>query len=188
MYIIRLKIYNKLKSKNQSSGSLITFFKMKVLKVQISTSIVALLICCAAPPQDNITGYDTTAVISPAEPTSTDEQTTAQSNDEQSGGESTIAKFELDVEKRPAIPGDLTYEGQVTDEESGYSQFYTLKIRPDLSSASIGGGPYNTLQDQGGGVYMWLDGTIIGMSILPMRDKCVIYGSEGEYFCTLYRR
>jgi len=30
--------------------------------------------------------------------------------------------------------------------------------------------------------------TIIGMSFKPMKDRCIVYGSDGGYFCTLYRR
>jgi protocatechuate 3,4-dioxygenase beta subunit len=82
---------------------------------------------------------------------------------------------------------EYVYEGTVSDPESGYSQDYTMYIRPDLSAASIGGGPYYPVEDQGDGSYMWLDGTIMGMSFRPMQDKCVVYDSDGNYFCTLYR-
>lgn len=82
----------------------------------------------------------------------------------------------------------LSYEGTVTDELNNITQDYVLKIKPDWSSASIGGGPYTTIQNQGNGVYMWMDGSIIGMSFKPLKDKCIVYGSEGDYFCTLYRK
>jgi hypothetical protein len=42
-------------------------------------------------------------------------------------------------------------------------QYYILKIKSDFSAASIGGGRYTTIEDQGDGSYMWLDGTIIGI-------------------------
>ena len=83
---------------------------------------------------------------------------------------------------------ELVYEGNMNDERSGISQHYVLRIRPDLGSASIGDGPFNRLEDQGDGSYMWVDGTIIGMSIKPGKGSCVVYGSDGSYFCTLFRR
>lgn len=89
------------------------------------------------------------------------------------------------VEKLPDI---ITYEGTMNDNQSGISQDYTLYIKSDFSSASIGGGPYNRIEDQRDGSYMWLDGTIIGMSFKPMKNKCIIYGNDGSYFCTLYRK
>lgn len=82
---------------------------------------------------------------------------------------------------------EIVYEGTVTDSQSGYSQDYIMYLRPDLSAASIAGGPFYPVEDQGDGSYMWLDGTIIGMSFRPMQDRCVIYDSDGNYFCTLYR-
>lgn len=82
----------------------------------------------------------------------------------------------------------LTYEGTATDEQSGLSQSYTLSIASDFSSASIGGGPYTSLQDQGNGSYMWTDGTIIGMNFKLMNGRCILYGPEGDYFCTLYKK
>ena len=85
-------------------------------------------------------------------------------------------------------PTEIVYEGTMTDNQSGISQDYTLYIKSDFSSASIGGGPYNRIEDQRDGSYMWLDGTIIGMSFKPMKNKCIIYGNDGSYFCTLYRK
>lgn len=85
-------------------------------------------------------------------------------------------------------PIEIKYEGTMTDNQSGISQEYTLYIKPDFSSASIGGGPYNRIEDQRDGSYMWLDGTIIGMSFKPMSDRCIVYGSDGNYFCTLYSK
>jgi hypothetical protein len=85
-------------------------------------------------------------------------------------------------------PAEIVYEGTMTDNQSGISQDYTLYIKSDFSSASIGGGPYNRIEDQRDGSYMWLDGTIIGMSFKPMKDKCIVYGNDGSYFCTLYRK
>ena len=85
-------------------------------------------------------------------------------------------------------PTEIVYEGTMTDNQSGISQDYTLYIKSDFSSASIGGGPYNRIEDQRDGSYMWLDGTIIGMSFKPMKDRCIVYGSDGSYFCTLYRK
>ena len=86
------------------------------------------------------------------------------------------------------LPDLITYEGTMTDNQSGISQDYTLYIKSDFSCASIGGGPYNRIEDQRDGSYMWLDGTIIGMCFKPMNDKCIVYGSDGSYFCTLYRK
>ena len=85
-------------------------------------------------------------------------------------------------------PTEIIYEGTMTDNQSGVSQDYTLYIKSDFSSASIGGGPYNRIEDQRNGTYLWLDGTIIGMSFKPMKDRCIVYGSDGSYFCTLNRK
>ena len=85
-------------------------------------------------------------------------------------------------------PAEIIYEGMATDNQSGTSQNYTLYIKSDFSAASIGGGAFTRIEDQGNGVYMWLDGTIIGMSFRPMSNKCIIYGSDGNYFCTLYKK
>ena len=85
-------------------------------------------------------------------------------------------------------PSEFVYEGTATDNQSGISQDYTLYIKSDFSSASIGGGPYNRIEDQRDGTYLWLEGTIIGMSFKPMKDRCIVYGNDGEYFCTLYRK
>ena len=83
---------------------------------------------------------------------------------------------------------EIVYQGTMTDNQSGVSQDYTLYLKSDFSAASIGGGPYIRIEDQRDGTYMWLDGTIIGMSFKPMKDRCIVYGSDGGYFCTLYRR
>ena len=83
---------------------------------------------------------------------------------------------------------EIVYQGTMTDNQSGISQDYTLYLKSDFSAASIGGGPYIRIEDQRDGTYMWLDGTIIGMSFKPMKDRCVVYGSDGGYFCTLYRK
>ena len=83
---------------------------------------------------------------------------------------------------------EIVYQGTMTDNQSGISQDYTLYLKSDFSAASIGGGPYIRIEDQRDGTYMWLDGTIIGMSFKPMKDRCIVYGSDGGYFCTLYRR
>ena len=120
------------------------------------------------------------------------ETETASSADEE------ITVVESDQPQHEPTPGDgssgnnqaaseIVYEGTVTDSQSGYSQDYIMYLRPDLSAASIAGGPFYPVEDQGDGSYMWLDGTIIGMSFRPMQDRCVIYDSEGNYFCTLYR-
>ena len=85
-------------------------------------------------------------------------------------------------------PAEIIYQGTMTDNQSGVSQDYTLYLKSDFSAASIGGGPYIRIEDQRDGTYMWLDGTIIGMSFKPMKDRCIVYGSDGGYFCTLYRR
>ena len=85
-------------------------------------------------------------------------------------------------------PAEIVYQGTMTDNQSGVSQDYTLYLKSDFSAASIGGGPYIRIEDQRDGTYMWLDGTIIGMSFKPMKDRCIVYGSDGGYFCTLYRR
>ena len=84
--------------------------------------------------------------------------------------------------------GFLTFEGTMNDEQSGITQDYKLLIKSDWSHASIGGGPFFRIEDQGNGAYMWIDGSIIGMSFKYLNDKCIIYGSEGDYFCTLYKR
>ncbi len=85
-------------------------------------------------------------------------------------------------------PAEIIYQGTMTDNQSGVSQDYTLYLKSDFSAASIGGGPYIRIEDQRDGTYMWLDGTIIGMSFKPMKDRCIVYGSDGGYFCTLYRK
>ncbi len=82
----------------------------------------------------------------------------------------------------------ISYEGTMRDDQSGISQDYTLKLKKDFRSASIGGGPYTRIEDQGDGSYLWIDGTIIGMSFKPMQQSCTVYGSDGSYFCTLYRK
>jgi len=87
-----------------------------------------------------------------------------------------------------AQPAEIVYQGTMTDNQSGVSQDYTLYLKSDFSAASIGGGPYNRIEDQRDGTYMWLEGTIIGMSFKPMKDRCIVYGSDGGYFCTLYRK
>ncbi len=86
------------------------------------------------------------------------------------------------------ISNELTYEGSASDPQSGITQYYTLKIKSDFSAASIGGGPYTIIEDQGDGSYMWLDGTIIGMSFRPSKNSCAVFSSDGSYFCTLYRQ
>lgn len=83
---------------------------------------------------------------------------------------------------------EIIYEGDVYDDFNGISQHYILKIKSDFSAASIAGGAYSRLENQGNGVYVLLDGAIIGMSIQPGKTKCIIYGSDGNYFTTLYRR
>ena len=85
-------------------------------------------------------------------------------------------------------PAEIVYQGTMTDNQSGVSQDYTLYLKSDFSAASIGGGSYVRIEDQRDGTYMWLDGTIIGMSFKPMKDRCIVYGSDGGYFCTLYRK
>jgi hypothetical protein len=87
-----------------------------------------------------------------------------------------------------SLPAEIVYQGIMTDNQSGVSQDYTLFIKSNFSSASIGGGPFNRIVDQRNGTYLWLEGTIIGMSFRPMSDKCVVYGSDGNYFCTLYKK
>ena len=82
----------------------------------------------------------------------------------------------------------ISYEGTMRDDQSGISQDYLLKLKKDFSSASIGDGPYTRIEDQGDGSYLWIDGTIIGMSFKPMQQSCTVYGSDGSYFCTLYRK
>lgn len=85
-------------------------------------------------------------------------------------------------------PTDFIYEGSATDNQNGITQNYILYVKSDFSAASIGGGPYTQIEDQGNGSYMWLGGTIIGMSFKPLKDRCIIYASDGGYFCTLYRK
>ncbi len=77
---------------------------------------------------------------------------------------------------------------QTNTYSSSITQDYKLLIKSDWSHASIGGGPFFRIEDQGNGAYMWIDGSIIGMSFKYLNDKCIIYGSEGDYFCTLYKR
>jgi hypothetical protein len=105
-----------------------------------------------------------------------------QSSDEGSSGNDESSNAE-DMDK-----SELIYSGTMNDPESGITQDYTLKIRPDFTAASIGGGPYITIEDQGDGSYMWLGGTIIGMSFKPSNNSCIVFGSDGSYFCTLYRQ
>jgi hypothetical protein len=86
------------------------------------------------------------------------------------------------------ISNELTYEGSASDLQSGITQYYTLKIKSDFSAASIGGSPYTIIENQGDGSYMWLDGTIVGMSFKPSKNSCALFGPDGSYFCTLYRQ
>jgi hypothetical protein len=101
---------------------------------------------------------------------------------------STAPEVEETTTQENTYSNDLTYSGSASDPQSGITQYYTLKIKSDFSAASIGGGPYTIIEDQGDGSYMWLDGTIIGMSFRPSKNSCAIFGSDGSYFCTLYRQ
>jgi len=101
---------------------------------------------------------------------------------------STTPEVEETTTQENTISNELTYEGSASDPQSGITQYYTLKIKSDFSAASIGGGPYTIIEDQGDGSYMWLDGTIIGMSFKPSKNSCAVFGSDGSYFCTLYRQ
>ena len=103
------------------------------------------------------------------------------------GLENSSSTTEQSNKSEEQISNDLSYTGTATDSQSGITQEYTLRIKSDFRSASIGGGPFTTIEDQGDGSYMWLDGTIIGMSFRPSKNSCTIYGSDGSYFCTLYR-
>ena len=82
---------------------------------------------------------------------------------------------------------NIVYSGSITDHQTGATQHYVLEIKPDLKSASIGGGPFTPLEDQGDGSYMWIDGTIMGMKIKPTKASCTVYDSDGGYFTTLYK-
>lgn len=109
-------------------------------------------------------------------------ETIGQSNDEGSNENDESANADA-IDNR-----DIVYSGTMNDPQSGITQDYTLKIKPDFSAASIGGGPFVTIEDQGDGSYMWLGGTIIGMSFKPSNNSCMVFGSDGSYFCTLYRQ
>jgi hypothetical protein len=106
--------------------------------------------------------------------------------------QNSIEQEDEQTDKNGDIVGDysniITYKGTVNDSESGFSQDYTLYIKSDFSAASIGGGPYYKIEDQNDGTYLWLDGTIVGMSFRPMKNKSIIYGSDGGLFCTLYKK
>jgi hypothetical protein len=82
---------------------------------------------------------------------------------------------------------NIVYSGSVTDQQKGATQHYVLEIKPDLKSASIGGGPFTSLEDQGDGSYIWIDGTIMGMKIKPTKASCTVYDSDGGYFTTLFK-
>ena len=101
---------------------------------------------------------------------------------------STAPAVEETTTQENTYNNELTYEGSASDPQSGITQYYTLKIKSDFSTASIGGGPYTIIEDQGDGSYMCLDGTIIGMSFRPSKNSCAVFGSDGSYFCTLYRQ
>lgn len=101
---------------------------------------------------------------------------------------STAPEVEETTTQKNTYSNELTYSGSASDPQSGITQYYTLKIKSDFSAASIGGGPYTIIEDQGDGSYMWLDGTIIGMSFRPSKNSCAVFGSDGSYFCTLYRQ
>ena len=104
------------------------------------------------------------------------------------GNTSSSTENEETTAQDNSYSNELTYEGSASDPQSGITQYYTLKIKSDFSAASIGGGPYTIIEDQGDGSYMWLDGTIIGMSFRPSKNSCAVFGSDGSYFCTLYRQ
>lgn len=99
-----------------------------------------------------------------------------------------INNIEYNDTSNESVYKDINYYGTVMDEQSGISQNYTLQIKPDFYTASIANGPYNRIEDQGDGSYMWVEGSMVGMSFRPYEDKCVVYGSDGNYFCTLYRQ
>jgi hypothetical protein len=101
---------------------------------------------------------------------------------------STAPVVEETTTQENTYSNELTYAGSASDPQSGITQNYILKIKSDFSAASIGGGPYTIIENQGDGSYMWLDGTIIGMSFRPSKNSCALFGSDGSYFCTLYRQ
>jgi hypothetical protein len=101
---------------------------------------------------------------------------------------STAPVVEETTTQENTYSNELTYAGSASDPQSGITQNYILKIKSDFSAASIGGGPFTIIEDQGDGSYMWLDGTIIGMSFRPSKNSCAVFGSDGSYFCTLYRQ
>lgn len=87
---------------------------------------------------------------------------------------------------------DFVYTGTAKD-EIGNTVVYTLRVKPDLSSASImpsSSSQINYLQIEHikNGVYQWIEGTIAGLKLAPEKSQCTLYKFDGKYFCTLYRQ
>lgn len=85
---------------------------------------------------------------------------------------------------------DLEYEGDASD-EVGNTSHIRLHIKPDFSEASMGNesgnGPYLHLRGLVGGIYQFIEGTVLGIEFHPMLNSCTVYNTAGSYFCTLYR-
>jgi hypothetical protein len=64
---------------------------------------------------------------------------------------STAPEVEETTTQENTYSNELTYSGSASDPQSGITQYYTLKIKSDFSAASIGGGPYTIIEDQGDG-------------------------------------
>jgi hypothetical protein len=145
------------------------------------TLICLILLGCNQP--ENIPASTNTVTTSPA-PVIENSQPEPQIDNTPS----TAPVVEETTTQENTYSNELTYAGSASDPQSGITQNYILKIKSDFSAASIGGGPYTIIEDQRDGSYMWLDGTIIGMSFRPSKNSCALFGSDDSYFCTLYRQ
>jgi hypothetical protein len=152
-----------------------------IKKPSLITLTCMIVFGCNQP--ENIPTSTNTVTTSPA-PQTENRQTEPQIDNTPS----TAPEVEEITMQENTYSNELTYSGSASDPQSGITQYYTLKIKSDFSAASIGGGPYTIIEDQGDGSYMWLDGTIIGMSFRPSKNSCAVFGSDGSYFCTLYRQ
>lgn len=80
----------------------------------------------------------------------------------------------------------MEYSGTAQDEVGNVTN-YVLKIKSDLSEADIQG-HFLRIAPLSDGIYQWIEGTVVGMKLRPEQSQCILYGVDGDYFCTLYRR
>lgn len=96
-------------------------------------------------------------------------------------------------QKADTEPKFIVYEGEVTvsyypdfPEMGGVTQNLTLKVSTNYDEASLNG-PMTKIKETRKGVYTFIDGAILGMSIYLKEDFAILYGIEGEQFATIYK-